>query len=480
MKKEEEYITIKKSHYNKLIAEIKELRDMLVEFMDKSAEEYEALVKENKALKADLNAFKNNTSSRKNSSNSDLPPSKDLFRIDRRKSLREKSDKPSGGQPGHTGSTIEFNQNPDRTIDLFPRQHCEACNAWLNPELAQLADQRQVIDIPPIHTITTQFNAFKITCSCGCINKAHFPDQVNAPVQYGPRFRSWINYFSFRQFIPFKRMTELFEDCFNLHISQGTIFNTIKRSASKAKATYDSIKTMVQKAEAVGTDETPIFTNGVKNTLWTWQTSLLTFLAVTSSRHAFHIDKLFPNGFKNAILSSDQYQAHLNTPAKGHQICWVHILRKIAGLLQQHDHYWLKQLKAFYKRAANLKKLKPKYHRNSNDAKSIEHQLNKLLLRKLRKNTPTDIVRLQQSLKKCKPFLLTFLFHEKVPPDNNHSEKAIRNAKVITKISGGFKSLQHEYAVFRSIIDSAIKHKLNILNTISDIENGEFIIFRPE
>lgn len=75
---------------------------------------------------------------------------------------------------------------------------------------------------------------------------------------------------------------------------------------------------------------------------------------------------------------------------------------------------------------------------------------------------------------------MTFLYHHNVSPDNNSSEQAIRNAKVKIKISGGFKSLQHSYAILRSVIDNAIKNKKNVLNILADIENGIPISFvRP-
>ena len=53
-------------------------------------------------------------------------------------------------------------------------------------------------------------------------------------------------------------------------------------------------------------------------------------------------------------------------------------------------------------------------------------------------------------------------------PDNNGSERAIRNIKVKQKISGQFKSLQNAniFAVLRSVIDTTIKNGNNVLNTL--------------
>lgn len=65
--------------------------------------------------------------------------------------------------------------------------------------------------------------------------------------------------------------------------------------------------------------------------------------------------------------------------------------------------------------------------------------------------------------------ILTFLYHLKVPPDNNGSERAIRNAKVKMKISNQFKSFDfaNHYAVIRSVIDTTIKNSKNVFNALS-------------
>ena len=64
----------------------------------------------------------------KTSSNSHLSPSSDLSR--KNQSLREKSDKPVGGQIGHTGHTLEMTDSPDEIKDLYP-SFCNNCGASL-------------------------------------------------------------------------------------------------------------------------------------------------------------------------------------------------------------------------------------------------------------------------------------------------------------------------------------------------------------
>mgnify|MGYP002795042342 FL=1 len=65
--------------------------------------------------------------------------------------------------------------------------------------------------------------------------------------------------------------------------------------------------------------------------------------------------------------------------------------------------------------------------------------------------------------------IFTFLFLLNVPPDNNASERAIRNIKVKQKISGQFKVEQaaQNFAKLRSVIDTTIKNGLNVLEALT-------------
>ena len=57
--------------------------------------------------------------------------------------------------------------------------------------------------------------------------------------------------------------------------------------------------------------------------------------------------------------------------------------------------------------------------------------------------------------------LFTFLYDLEVPPDNNATERAVRNVKVKQKISGQFKSGQNTFCVLRSIRGSYRIHVIS-------------------
>ena len=77
-----------------------------------------------------------------------------------------------------------------------------------------------------------------------------------------------------------------------------------------------------------------------------------------------------------------------------------------------------------------------------------------------------EVIPFQKKMVKYADFVFSFLQYEDVPPDNNGSERAIRNFKTKLKISGVFRSDEgaERFAVIRSIIDTAIKNNKNPLH----------------
>ena len=103
-----------------------------------------------------------------NSSNSGKPPSSDgLKKPPRVTSLREPSDKPSGGQKGHKGETLRQVAEPDRIVDHYPPA-CTACSAAVTPAMSAGHSARQVFDLPePTPLVATEHPAHNSRCTGG-------------------------------------------------------------------------------------------------------------------------------------------------------------------------------------------------------------------------------------------------------------------------------------------------------------------------
>ena len=100
----------------------------------------------------------------KTSSNSHKPPSMDLNR--KNQSLREKSDKPVGGQLGHEGHTLKMTDTPDEVEALYP-DFCNRCGSGLAGADFKMESRRQTVDIPPVRPVTTEYQRFGTVCHCG-------------------------------------------------------------------------------------------------------------------------------------------------------------------------------------------------------------------------------------------------------------------------------------------------------------------------
>lgn len=429
----------------------------------------EKLVKENDLLKLELAKYKN----KKNSGNSHIPPSQDQNRPQKNKSLRTKSGKKSGGQSGHEGSTLACSAAPDEEIDYQP-DYCNNCGNDLSNVAAIMIESRQVIDIPVIKTTCVEHRIYQKKCSCGHCMQSKFPEHVPANIQYGPVAESLIGYLHARQYMPYKRMKEFFTDAFNLSISEGSIANILQRFVKKALPHYDIIKQGIEAATYVGSDETSMVVNGAKHWAWTWQNSDLTFIACTDNRGFKTIEQLFPDGLPNSIVGHDRYAAHFICEAKKHQICTAHLLRDLQYIIELYNNKcdWAVQMIDLIIRALSLKKAltMPDYYRPNKKRNGLEKELVTLLQTNINE-AHSKAKTMQKNLWKHQQHILTFLWYEDVPPDNNGSERAIRNIKVKQKISGQFKSENgaNGFAVIRSIIDTAIKSGQNVLATLAGI-----------
>ena len=108
------------------------------------------------------------------------------------------------------------------------------------------------------------------------------------------------------------------------------------------------------------------------------------------------------------------------------------------------------------------------------NVEEILHSFSELIIEPLNKDLK-DMVAFQKRMVKYSDHLFTFLLNKDIPPDNNGSERAIRNFKVKQKISGFFKSDEgaNIYATIRSVIDTAIKNNQNPFEIIRLIAQCE-------
>ncbi len=430
------------------------------------------LMEENSILKVRVTELEDSLSkykNPKNSRNSSVPPSKDENRSKKTQSLRGKSDRKSGGQPGHKGHTLEMTASPDFVTEHIPG-FCRCCGHDLSAISAELSSVRQVIDIPVIRPECREHRSYFKICPCGEKTKSEHPVGVNAPIQYGSGIESLVGYLHSRQYLPYRRMKEFFKDCLGIALSEGSIDNIIQRFSCKALPVYGMLATTISNSTVIGCDETGAKVDGVNHWVWAYQTESHTFLAMSPSRGLKAIKSHFPDGFGDAILCHDAWRTYFHYSENLHQLCFAHLLRELNYIEERYQSEWAENLKALMKKAIILKKtiaenpLQCQKKRIIDLEKSLDD-----ILAIIQIPEHTEAVSLQKRFLKYRNSIFTFLYHLKVPPDNNASERAIRNVKVKQKISGQFKSVRgaDDFCVIRSVVDTLIKQSENVMENLN-------------
>ena len=427
------------------------------------------LEKENAQLRERLAKYENP----KNSHNSSIPPSKDGNRPKKNQSLRRSTGKKPGGQLGRKGHTLEMTSVPDRIIDLVP-QYCNNCGLSLEKVIAVGHRTRQIVDIPPVKAVWTQYRTYGKKCDCGRCTVTDFPQGVDAPVSYGGNIEALIGYFHARQYLPFARMKEMMNDVFNIDISEGGLHCLLNRFANRATPFYQMIRERISSAMVIGTDETGVKVNGDKNWFWTWQTSRLTYIVHSNTWGKLAIGANFPHGFPNATLVRDGWRAQMATKAKDHQTCLPHLLRHLNYLNEKYGgNQWGKNFQALLYDAINLSK-NPNIGQRDIERTNIVQRLGKLMERPPDKEHG-ELYTFYKRMCRERRHLFTFLFIQDVPSDNNAYERAIRNVKGKQKITGQFKTAKaaQNFAKIRSVIDTTIKNGMNVLDALALIAEAK-------
>ena len=413
---------------------------------------------------------------KKDSSNSSKPPSSDMNNVPKRnQSLRQKSDKKSGGQNGHKGITRGQSDHPDKIISCRPFK-CAHCGKDLSDQEGKVIARKQEIDVPPIKPEITEYQQEEIKCICGHCNKGEFPEHIKSPMQIGQNLKSFIVYLNASHYLPYKRLTQLVKDLLNFPLSEGTIENALNHFEKKANPFYSQILEDIKKGSWTGGDETGSKVDKKKWWQWVWQNTTGSFYVIENSRGYKVVEKYFGTDYAGTLIH-DCWSAQNNTIAGAHQLCHPHLLRDLIFCMEIEKSGWAHKAKQFL--------LKSEKARDTIWKEDFSLELREKIIQdyqdKLDGLIKESVIgaeskRLQKRFRNHREKILCFMNGPDIPWHNNSSERAIRNSKLHQKISGCFRSVKgaKRRSVTLSIIETCKKRNLNILNSLQQIFQGSF------
>lgn len=420
-----------------------------------------------------------------NSSNSGRPPSSDGLGKAPPRSLRGKSGRKPGGQPGHPGHTLQAVAKPDH-VEVHALTHCPCGQCGGVSLLGQPVldhERRQVFDLPALQLSVTEHQAEIKRCPVsGRKVSAAFPAGVLAPVQYGPNFRGLTLYLFNQQLLPFDRLRQTCLDLFGQPLSLGTLSAT-NQSAYDALAPVESaiIRGVIQ-AAVVHVDESGLRVAGCLHWLHVASTPELTHYGVHANRGAEAMDALGVLPHCRQWLVHDHWKPYFKYDAL-HALCNQHLLRELKFLDEELHETWAAELSAFLIEWKNdplvlLGLDEEQFHR--------AHVRYRAILRRGRRDHPRrragqgrcaqdKATNLLDRLEDFDMSVLAFLIDPQVPFTNNQGEQDIRMIKVKQKISGCFRTLTgaQVFARIRGYLSTCRKQGRNLWEACQRLVRGE-------
>jgi transposase len=402
-----------------------------------------------------------------NSTNSSKPPAAEgLAKPPRTQSTRSKSKKPSGGQPGHKGHTLEQVSAPDHVI-VHDVSVCGVCGLSLEEHNVSHQSKRQVFDIPEPKIDVTEHQAITKICTCGHVNTAVFPKEAVAPACYGKRIQGFCTYLSNQHFIPEDRLQTVFKDLFDISISTASIATFNARLANTVAPFQEQVLADVKVSPVKHLDETGFRIGGKTQWLHVISTSTATHYRVSPKRK-----DLEPLKGTSGVVVHDHWKSYFKLPDVEHALCNAHHLRELKALMEIEKERWAFQMNRLlrYLNQAGIicfERVSKIYDQIIQAGLAFHESLSALESGKRKRRVGHNLL---IRLAKFKEDILRFLTTPGVPFTNNQAEQDVRMMKVKQKISGGFRTTEgaHNFATIRGFISTMRKQNKNILNEIAE------------
>lgn len=427
----------------------------------------------------------------KDSHNSSKPPSSDGLGK-RTKSLRSKSEKPSGGQRGHSGQTLEWQSEPDE-VERHPVEMCSGCGNSLAGVEVEEVSARQVLDLPPIELKVTEHQVEVKNCPhCGQVNKGSFPPEAKTVVQYGPRIKSMMVYLMEGQLLPSNRVCEVLTDLLGVRVSEGTLYAN-REQCFEGLATIESeIEQAIKNSEVANFDETGLRVNKQLWWLHVAATDRLTYYFVHEKRGRGGMDEMgiLPEFRGHAV--HDGWKSYQGYDCE-HVLCNAHHLRELQYILEQYGqpwtfqmsvllvsiHHWVETLKAEGARAlptGDLAVLEARYQAILEEGFAANPLPEVVKTRAKKRGRPkrSPPRNLLERLQKHEQSVLAFMQDFTLPFDNNQAERDLRMMKLKQKISGSFRSADgaRQFCRIRGYLATLRKQGLNVLDALFNLFAG--------
>jgi transposase len=337
---------------------------------------------------------------------------------------------------------------PTRT-QVHALERCPECNYHLHGQSVDY--RRQVIELPapaPVEIIEHQvIKRFCPHCQRWRSPQLDLRGQVLGQGRIGVRIASLIAFLSQTLRLPVRCIQAYLLTLHQLRLSGGEIVELRHQVRRTHQPTVETLKQQARASPILHGDETTWRENGQTGYIWAFSTpgeDAVRYYEYDRSRSQQVVHRLLGGQFAGHLVS-DFYGSY-NVYAGKHQRCWVHLLRDLHALKEQHPQdttsvEWAQDVRALYDEAHSWvhSQLQPSQLAREQLYVSLVARAHTLGLQHARsKQHPCQA--LAKRLLRHEDELFQFVLVEGLSADNNLAERSIRPLVVIRKISGGSRS----------------------------------------
>jgi transposase len=421
-----------------------------------------------------------------NSKNSSKPPSSDGLAkpAPKTRSLRGKTARKPGGQPGHEGQTLAQVANPKHTKVHEPAS-C-GCGRSLAGRPITGVLRRQCFDLPPVAVEVTEHHLIERECSCGVRTRAAAPVGVDAPVQYGSRITAVVIYLYVGQFLSKQRAAQALADLFGTPMSTGTVAGMLARAAGGLGGFCDEVRRRLRDGDVVGFDETGFRVAGKLHWVHCARTDRYTLVICHPKRGRKGMAALgVIEGFRGVAVH-DAWAPYDTYLTATHQLCCAHVHRELQAVCDAAPEgvwCWARQAADALGRIQVMVSEAVATNAECFDQAALAQQVSVLrsaAVLGVRETSARSGGLMKKHNALAKRLVerhndyLRFAGDWRIPADNNGSERDIRMIKLRQKVSGCQRTLlgAQQFCAIRSYLSTATKHSMNFFDALVMLAEG--------
>jgi transposase len=437
-----------KPTYEELEAEVRHLRELLKQALEKIAQLEERL--------------------KRNSKNSSKSPSTD-----------------QKGNTSETDKKLSRNSRAGKARPSFPPDkidkhvqckqencpHCGSSKIQLNghsPEILQQAE------LPEIRAIITEFQLQKYHCNkCGKNSTACLPPGIPDSA-FGPKLMGLLDTLTGVLHVAKREAIQLIKDLYDVDMGIGSVPNVEERVATALDPIYDRIhKFVIQHKFCTHFDETSWRDSGKRHFVWLATCQQAAVYRIDRNRSTAAFKRLIGQETWTAPAVTDRYAVY--NSFKDHQFCLAHLIREFKGYGERDGPD-----KAIGLAIENELRLSCKIHREYREGKIPLAQRNRCLGTRKRRveywledglaNGSDALAKICGSLLEHFGKLWTFSRILGMEPTNNMAERDLRKLVIWRRKSYGTRSNRGKKFVERvtTVAQTIRKQSGNVLHFIQE------------